>query len=136
MPTEERERHTLVGSHSQASGSEAQPKRQLFDFGAVNDKRTRDRRRKKVRSPAWSTGNLLDDELTQGPYRTLVERETEDERVDVMLALVLSYRRPSFWNDAKGRTGQNCLRNTTEFLLVDLTLTLSYLLMMIPRKAL
>ncbi|KAG2178741.1 hypothetical protein INT43_001587 [Umbelopsis isabellina] len=47
MPSEERERHTLVGSHSQATGSEAQPKRQLFDFGAVNEKRTRDRRRKK-----------------------------------------------------------------------------------------
>ncbi|CAM0141627.1 unnamed protein product [Umbelopsis sp. WA50703] len=47
MPSEERERHSLVGSHSQASGSEAQPKRQLFDFGEVNEKRARDRRRKK-----------------------------------------------------------------------------------------
>jgi hypothetical protein len=51
MSSEERGRYAIAGiqgSTPQSLGPDGQPKRQLFDFGATNDKRSRDRRRKKV----------------------------------------------------------------------------------------
>lgn len=50
-PSEERGRYAIAGvqgSSAQSVGPDGQPKRQLFDFGSTNDKRSRDRRRKKV----------------------------------------------------------------------------------------
>ncbi|KAH8554431.1 hypothetical protein BGW37DRAFT_484814 [Umbelopsis sp. PMI_123] len=50
MPSEERGRYAIAGIPStalQSVGPDGQPKRQLFDFGATNEKRSRDRRRKK-----------------------------------------------------------------------------------------
>jgi hypothetical protein len=52
MPSEERGRYAIAGvpgTSLQSVGPDGQPKRQLFDFGATtNEKRSRDRRRKKV----------------------------------------------------------------------------------------
>ncbi|CAO3677308.1 unnamed protein product [Umbelopsis vinacea] len=50
MSSEERGRYAIAGiqgSTPQSLGPDGQPKRQLFDFGATNDKRSRDCRRKK-----------------------------------------------------------------------------------------
>lgn len=51
MPSEERGRYAIAGvsgTSLHSIGPDGQPKRQLFDFGATNEKRSRDRRRKKV----------------------------------------------------------------------------------------
>ncbi|GAB5588189.1 hypothetical protein Unana1_03089 [Umbelopsis nana] len=53
-PSEERGRYAIAGvqgSSAQSVGPDGQPKRQLFDFGSTNDKRSRDRRRKKEGGP-------------------------------------------------------------------------------------
>ncbi|CAO3691246.1 unnamed protein product [Umbelopsis ramanniana] len=50
MPSEERGRYAIAGvpgTSLQSVGPDGQPKRQLFDFGATNEKRSRERRRKK-----------------------------------------------------------------------------------------
>jgi len=53
-PSEERGRYAIAGVQgysAQSVGPDGQPKRQLFDFGSTNDKRSRDRRRKKEGGP-------------------------------------------------------------------------------------
>ncbi|KAI9284060.1 hypothetical protein BC943DRAFT_326933 [Umbelopsis sp. AD052] len=70
MPSEERGRYAIAGvpgASLQSVGLDGQPKRQLFDFGATNEKRSRDRRRKKEGGQKRETVSVAAKTILQTP---------------------------------------------------------------------
>ncbi|KAI8577783.1 hypothetical protein K450DRAFT_249978 [Umbelopsis ramanniana AG] len=70
MPSEERGRYAIAGvpgASLQSVGPDGQPKRQLFDFGATNEKRSRDRRRKKEGGQKRETVSVAPKTILQTP---------------------------------------------------------------------